>query len=196
MSSRAFPLPPGEGAAKRRVRAGAPSSGPSGHLLPEGEGLIRHFPVSSEEDSFITRREFTKFLGLTSIAFFAGTLMAAGRKLWKRVAARDTAGTQVTTIDEVSVGGYKLFRYPTENDPCILLRLEPQKFVAFNQNCTHLSCPVLFNASSRQLECPCHKGFFSAEDGRVLTGPPKRPLEALSVSVRGDRIWVKHESES
>src|SRR6266487_5161453 len=33
------PLPLGEGGAKRRVRAGnAPSSGPSGHLLPEGEG--------------------------------------------------------------------------------------------------------------------------------------------------------------
>src|SRR6266699_1966561 len=32
-------LPLGEGGAKRRVRAGnAPSSGPSGHLLPEGEG--------------------------------------------------------------------------------------------------------------------------------------------------------------
>src|SRR6266568_3300400 len=33
------PLPLGEGGAKRRVRPGnAPSSGPSGHLLPEGEG--------------------------------------------------------------------------------------------------------------------------------------------------------------
>src|SRR6266568_9187031 len=36
------PLPLGEGGAKRRVRAGiAPSSGPSGHLLPEGEGHER-----------------------------------------------------------------------------------------------------------------------------------------------------------
>src|SRR6266704_429821 len=33
------PLPLGEGGAQRRVRAGnAPSSGPSGHLLPGGEG--------------------------------------------------------------------------------------------------------------------------------------------------------------
>ena len=30
----------GEGGAKRRVRARPPSSGPSGHLLPRGEGLI------------------------------------------------------------------------------------------------------------------------------------------------------------
>src|SRR5215467_1611643 len=32
------PLPPGKGAAKRRVRAkDRPSSGPTGHLLPKGE---------------------------------------------------------------------------------------------------------------------------------------------------------------
>src|SRR5215831_11228045 len=37
---REVPLPLGEGAAKRRVRAkDRPSSGPSGHLLPVGEGL-------------------------------------------------------------------------------------------------------------------------------------------------------------
>src|SRR5207244_3506270 len=36
---RGCPSPSGRGCAKRRVRAGnAPSSGPSGHLLPEGEG--------------------------------------------------------------------------------------------------------------------------------------------------------------
>src|SRR5712671_6470148 len=46
-----IPLPQGEGAAKRRVRESIfettpiriPSSGPSGHLLPEGEGLARYF---------------------------------------------------------------------------------------------------------------------------------------------------------
>src|SRR5919198_1299589 len=39
---RVFPLPAGEGGAKRRVRVGRPSSGPSGHLLPKGEGLAEH----------------------------------------------------------------------------------------------------------------------------------------------------------
>ncbi|PYS33847.1 MAG: (2Fe-2S)-binding protein, partial [Acidobacteria bacterium] len=40
------------------------------------------------------------------------------------------------------------------------------------------------------------KGFFSADDGRVIAGPPKRSLEALTVSLRDGRVWVKHESES
>src|SRR5205823_1098845 len=91
------------------------------------------FPISSEEDSFVTRREFTKFLGLTSLAFFAGTLVAAGRKLWKRAVMGRIEAVRLGAVENVPVGGYKLFRYPTENDPCILLRLEPEKLVAFNQ---------------------------------------------------------------
>src|SRR5882672_2358191 len=127
------------------------------------------FPIPAEEDSYVTRREFTKFLGLTSLALFLGTFTAAVRTLWKRSAAGPPAS--VAHVNEIAVGGYKLFRYPTENDPCILLRLEQDKFVAFNQNCTHLACPVHFNAATRQLVCPCHKGFFSAENGRPLAGP-------------------------
>jgi len=158
--------------------------------------MSRDFPISSEEDSFVTRREFTKFLGLASLAFFAGTFVAAGRKLWKRATAEQGSPIAVTPLHALAVGGYKLFRYPTAKDPCILLRLEAEKLVAFNQLCTHLACPVIFNAAARQLECPCHKGFFSAEDGRVLAGPPKRPLEALNVSIRNGHVWVKHESET
>jgi arsenite oxidase small subunit len=158
--------------------------------------MSREFPISSEEDSFVTRRELTKFLGLTSLAFLAGTFIAAGRKLWKRVTAEEGTWSQVAVLDDIRVGEYKLFGFPTKNDPCILLRLDAQKFTAFNQHCTHLACPVVFNAGNSQLECPCHKGFFSAEDGRVLAGPPKRPLEALNVSVRDGGVWVKHESES
>src|SRR5947207_2006137 len=158
--------------------------------------MSKDFPISSEEDSFVTRREFTKFLGLTSLAFFAGTFVAAARQLWKRATAGRIQAIRVSALKDVAVGSYMLFRYPTENDPCILLRLEADKLVAFNQQCTHLSCPVVFNAAERQLECPCHKGFFSADDGRVLAGPPKRALEALNVWVRDGNVWVKYESES
>jgi Rieske Fe-S protein len=151
------------------------------------------FPIPSEEDSYVTRREFTKFLGLTSLAFFLGTFTAAARKLWKRAAAGPPVS--VAQVNEIAVGGYKLFRYPTENDPCILLRLEQDKFVAFNQNCTHLACPVHFNAATGQLVCPCHKGFFSADNGRPLAGPPRRPLAALAISIRGDQVWAELSQE-
>jgi nitrite reductase/ring-hydroxylating ferredoxin subunit len=148
------------------------------------------FPVPSEEDSYVTRREFTKFLGLTSLAFLIGTCVTAGRKLAKRLWSETSSSVDIAGIEELPVGSYKLFRYPTENDPCILVRLSADKFVAFDQRCTHLSCPVFFKASSNQLVCPCHEGLFSAEDGRPLAGPPKRPLAQLTVSTRSSRVWV------
>ena len=46
------------------------------------------FPVPSGEDSYVTRREFTKFLGLTSVAFLIGTCAAAGES-WQSSSFRD-----------------------------------------------------------------------------------------------------------
>jgi Rieske Fe-S protein len=148
------------------------------------------FPVPSNEDSYATRREFTKFLGLTSIAFFAGTCVAAARRLW-RSAAPPADAMAVAMVDEIPAGGSKLFRYPAAGDPCILLCRAPGRFVAFNQNCTHLNCPVHYESSRSQLVCPCHHGFFSADDGHVLAGPPRQGLAALAVSIHAGRVWVK-----
>jgi Rieske Fe-S protein len=148
------------------------------------------FPVPISEDSYVTRREFTKFLGLTSLAFLAGTLAAAGRKLAKGIFSRPAPSVAIAGIHEVPVGGYKLFRYPTANDPCILLRISEEKFAAFEQRCTHLSCPVYFEAVNARLVCPCHEGFFSAEDGRPLAGPPKRGLGQLEVTTENAQVVV------
>jgi nitrite reductase/ring-hydroxylating ferredoxin subunit len=152
------------------------------------------FPIPSTEDSYVTRREFTKFLGLTSVAFFLGTLATAGRTLAKRILGRESASVAVAGIGELPVGGYKLFRYQ-DNDPGILLRLSEDKFVAFDQRCTHLSCPVIFDAKACQLACPCHAGYFSAEDGRPLAGPPKRGLARLEVIKENAQVWVRRAEE-
>src|SRR5262245_3656938 len=151
----------------------------------------KDFPITSEEESYVARREFTKFMALTSVAFFVGTFTATARKLWKHAMRKTTDAVRIANTDDIAVGGYKLFRYPTENDPCILLRLDQERFAAYDQRCTHLSCPVYFNAKEGHLLCPCHNGIFSAADGSVLAGPPKRALEALTVSIRKGEVWVE-----
>src|SRR5262249_33387004 len=154
----------------------------------------KDFPIPSAEDSYVTRREFTKFFGLTSVAFLFGTLATAGRTLAKRVLGQGSPSVAVANMGEVPVGGYKLFRYE-KNDPGILLRLSEDKFVAFDQRCTHLSCPVVFDPPTRQLVCPCHAGYFSAEDGTPLAGPPKRALARLEVTTENAQVWVRRMKE-
>jgi Rieske Fe-S protein len=38
------------------------------------------------------------------------------------------------------------------------------------------------------LECPCHQGFFSVEDGAVLQGPPSRPLPRVLLKKQGENL--------
>ena len=145
------------------------------------------FPIRQSEEHRVSRRQFARF-ACCSAAVFGMAWLTKGRVLAPRVA---TEPKFVCRRDEIPVGSSKLFRYPTEADPCILIRLTDDRFAAYSQSCTHLMCPVNYQHEKRQFYCPCHEGFFSAEDGRVLAGPPPRPLPRYPVEIRNGEVWVK-----
>ena len=95
---------------------------------------------------------------------------------------------RIAGADDVPPGGSLLFRYPTADDPCILVRDASGRLDAFSQVCTHLSCAVVHRPDERALACPCHKGSFSAADGQPLAGPPTRRLPRIVIEQRGDDI--------
>ena len=149
------------------------------------------FPVPMDRERHVCRRQFARVLWLLPLTFLTGTFAAATRTLWPRLRLRSTPETPVAGVEEVPVGGYKLFRYPTEDEPCILLRLGDEDFVAFSQSCTHLTCPVYFDSANNHLRCPCHHGCFSAHDGSPVSGPPRRSLPRLEVSIRKGQVLVR-----
>jgi Rieske Fe-S protein len=61
--------------------------------------------------------------------------------------------------------------------------------VVYSGLCTHLGCGFRWNAQQQQFQCPCHTAAF-ALDGRVLGGPPPRPLDALPAKVESGRLMV------
>ena len=92
---------------------------------------------------------------------------------------------------DVAIGDTHLFRYPTDEDPAVLVRLGDRDVVAFSQKCTHLGCVVYFEAAEHRWHCPCHEGNFDERTGAVLSGPPTRPLGRIEVEIRDDdRIWA------
>ncbi len=145
------------------------------------------FSVHGSEDAYVQRRQFTKFLVLTSFGMLVGNGLIWLRSLLGAPAESATPAV-VGRAAELRPGGVKLFSYPTPNDPAILVRRPDGTLAAFSQKCTHLSCAVYYSAERNRLECPCHEGYFSIDDGRVLQGPPPRPLPRIAVEERGGDI--------
>ena len=65
--------------------------------------------------------------------------------------------------------------------------------VAFDARCTHLGCPVGYDAQTDGFACPCHGGRFD-RDGKVLAGPPPRPLVQLRTRREGDELVLESQS--
>jgi cytochrome b6-f complex iron-sulfur subunit len=55
--------------------------------------------------------------------------------------------------------------------------------------CTHQGCEVIWELDRQRYFCPCHDGSFDAE-GRVLGGPPTRPLRSVPVRVENEMVIV------
>lgn len=144
------------------------------------------FSIHSGEERYVTRRQFARFLVLTSFGMFVGNLWILGKSWLFRTPAHPM--TRVGSLADLPVGGSRVFHYPTPDDPCLLIRTAEDTVAAFSQKCTHLSCAVFYASERGRIECPCHNGVFSARDGRVLQGPPPRPLPRVVLERRGDDL--------
>jgi menaquinol-cytochrome c reductase iron-sulfur subunit len=68
-------------------------------------------------------------------------------------------------------------------------RKSESEFIAYSVNCTHLGCPVRWLADAQLFMCPCHGGVFYP-DGKVVAGPPSRPLQHYPVRVRNNCVEI------
>jgi Rieske Fe-S protein len=147
------------------------------------------FPIDWPQDLYVERRDFMKFMVLTSAAFTLGQLWIAAQN-WLRRRSGQSPIRRVAGVDDLAVGGASAFTYPSEHDPCLLVRLTESEFVAFGQKCTHLSCAVVPRPDAGDLYCPCHEGHFDLRTGAPIAGPPRRPLTRVLLDRRGGDIYA------
>ena len=162
---------------------------------PEHQALWKdEFSISKADERYVNRRQLAKFLTLASLGMFAGNVWILVRSWLRQPAVYLRAA--VARVDEIPIGGVKLFQYPKAGEQCILVRTAEDHYVAYSQKCTHLSCAVIYSRENNRLECPCHQGYFSITDGTVLQGPPTRALPRVVLERQGnDLIAVKMEPE-
>ena len=139
--------------------------------------------IHAADERYVTRRQFAKFLVLTSFGMLVGNLWilvavalaarGAGPRPGRGARGRDPGGRR----EGLPLPGLRTIR------ACSCAPAE--SYVAYSQKCTHLSLRRLLRAGGKRLECPCHEGYFSVADGRVLQGPPPRPLPRILLERAG-----------
>ncbi len=82
-----------------------------------------------------------------------------------------------------TVGG---FAY---KDDIIIIRSTDTVYLALSKVCTHSSCTVTYNSTSKDIPCPCHGSKF-ATTGAVINGPAASPLKVYSVKVNGNILTI------
>jgi Rieske Fe-S protein len=152
------------------------------------------FPIDWPQDLYVERRDFMKFLVLTSGAFTLGQLWI-GVQNWYRRRGGQPLIQRLASVDDLAVGGALMFTYPDEHEPCLLVRVSASEFVAFSQKCTHLSCAVIPKPAENSFYCPCHEGRFDLRTGAPTAGPPRRPLTRIVLEIRGRDIYAVAREE-
>jgi menaquinol-cytochrome c reductase iron-sulfur subunit len=64
---------------------------------------------------------------------------------------------------------------------------DPDTYIAISTRCVHLGCPVRFFKDAGNFICPCHGGVYDFQ-GKVIGGPPVRPLDRFQTRVRDGQL--------
>jgi menaquinol-cytochrome c reductase iron-sulfur subunit len=77
----------------------------------------------------------------------------------------------------------------TSESAAWLRKISDKEFVAFSVNCTHLGCPVRWEADAELFMCPCHGGIYN-KDGSRAAGPPPKGLVHYPVRLRNNEVEI------
>jgi cytochrome b6-f complex iron-sulfur subunit len=143
-----------------------------------------------QQEKKMTRRgALDVLLAVGGAIWGLGMAVPAAMYLWPaRSSGPAEAVVKVGPVSDIAVGSAKMVQ--SRGRPIIVLRHGPDEFTALSAICTHLGCVVQWDPARRIIECPCHGGEFSP-DGKVIGGPPPRPLQAYPVMVIGGEVRVK-----
>lgn len=128
-------------------------------------------------------------LGVPLAGFFALPALRPRKVTWAEVGPveRFEVGRVAFVLLRPLTGG----AWPEETPKMAVFvtRRADGSFEVFHTHCTHVGCPISWNAGAQRFFSPCHGGVFDA-DGRVLAGPPPRPLDRHEWKVENGVLYA------
>jgi Rieske Fe-S protein len=138
------------------------------------------------------------FLDLLLGASFLGWLISIAYPIiryLKPLPQTGPTGPAHLTRDETSkLEQNKFVIVPVSGQRVLVLQAGDQLH-AFSAKCTHEGCTVTFLPGQSVIWCPCHDGRFDL-NGRVLSGPPPRPLTQYLAQRQTDGAIVISEEKA
>lgn len=157
---------------------------------------------SNESEKKITRQKFFVKLSLALaglsaavasipvISALVAPLIQQPKQMWRTVGKLNDFKDGTTTLVTFQNADPKPYAGVTAQSAAWLRRNDASNFIAFAANCTHLGCPVRWEADAQLFMCPCHGGVYY-KDGTVAGGPPPKPLTKYEVRILKDEVQIK-----
>jgi menaquinol-cytochrome c reductase iron-sulfur subunit len=162
-----------------------PSSEPAGHFEGESMNRRRALTVAGQAVGGLAGA----IIVLPAVGFAVAPIFEKPDEIWESVGptSRFTADTYkpvvFTLVEGIGEAGkttaFVRKGESAANDP----------YIAISTRCAHLGCPVNFVAAAKSFVCPCHGGVYDFE-GKVIGGPPVRPLDRFQTRVRDGQVQI------
>ena len=156
--------------------------------------------MGEQNQEGISRRKFLGiFVGAVAAAVAAALAVPLIGYFLNPVFAKRGAQTKIAIAraSEIPIGVPAFVPYEvaardgwlttTTSQGAWIVTQDGKDFVIFDPHCTHLGCLYYWEASKNLFQCPCHGGQFDIS-GKVLAGPPPRPLDRLAFTIENDTI--------
>jgi cytochrome b6-f complex iron-sulfur subunit len=133
-----------------------------------------------------TRRSFLDYLlGASSVVWLASVLYPVLRYLKPLPRAGSVGPTRLTREEMAKLEKAHFVIVPVSGKRVLVLQNAAQEILAVDAKCTHEGCTVQYLPGESAIWCACHNARFDL-DGRVLSGPPPRPLPKYAAERQED----------
>ncbi|MBI5504024.1 MAG: Rieske (2Fe-2S) protein [Deltaproteobacteria bacterium] len=131
---------------------------------------------SSTDAAKHTRRSFLDLvLGIGATGWLASVLYPVIRYLTPLPSAGPSGPVKLSADQVKTLDKERFVIVPVQGKRILVFQDPAQNVRALDARCTHEGCTVQFVPGESVIWCACHNGRFDL-DGRVLSGPPPRPL--------------------
>ena len=128
-----------------------------------------------------TRRSFLDLLLSAGVVAWLGSVLYPVLRYLKPLSLPGPSGpVRLTRAEVAKVEVDKFAIIPVGRERLLVFEDPKGELRALDAKCTHEGCTVRYVARDALIWCACHNGRFDLE-GRVLAGPPPRPLGRHSV---------------